>query len=217
MPSLKLPITYAAPRELLDRAKRELAAVPQDELFNSSLHTKSREKWCAGMMGLGYEKCIGPCRVAVNDSDQRQDADLFLDVGGSEFPFQLAEVMEPGRRRGAEYKALAAGDRKGFAYEPDRGRLEGPRWIAAGIEQKKQKHYAGAAELNLLVYANFAAYQLQHAEVVTAARPYLDAFASVWVVTNLWLGSLSVSNALGRIDGWGVIFRPEDYITDEAG
>jgi hypothetical protein len=64
--------------------------------------------------------------------------------------------------------------------------------------------------LSLLVYGNFSAHDLQHAEVKEAARPYLDRFASLWVVSNLWLGSLYVGNDLGRIDGWGIIFTPEE-------
>ena len=191
---MRLNLSYQAPLALLAEAKRELAAVTNEKLFNSSNYEKSREKWCAAMLGLGYETCVAPCRVAVNDSRENVEADLFLDAASREFPFQLVEVMEPGRRRGAEYKALAAGDLKGLKYEPDRGRTEGPQWIAAAIAQKVAKNYAGSAGLNLLVYANFTAHQLQHAEAFEAARPYFPAFASIWVVTSLWLGSLHVAN-----------------------
>ncbi len=214
---MRKEIRYEKPVALLQQAKEEMAAVANHELFNSSTHEKSREKWCAGMLGLGYEKCVAPCRVAVNNSRERLDADLFLEAAGREFPFQLVESMEPRRRRGAEYKALAAGDLKGLAYEPDRGRIEGPQWIAAAIAQKVAKNYAGSKGLNLLVYANFAGHQLGHAQVVEAARPYFPTFASIWIVTSLWLGSLHVANDLGRIEGWGIIFTPEEYAADQAG
>lgn len=127
--------------------------------------------------------------------------------------------MAPDRARGAEYKALAKGEIRGFSYEPERGRIDGPQWIAGGIAKKTAKNYAGAGDLNLnlLVYADFSARQLQYAEVLAAARPHLATFASVWVVTSLWLGSLYVSNGLRRIDGWCTIFTPEEYAADEAG
>ncbi len=208
---------YQPPRPLLDEAKQELAAVDQAKLFNNSKYEKSREKWCAGMLGLGYEKHVAACRVAVNDSRERVDADIWLKTAGRQFAFQVVEVMEPERRRGAEYKALAGGLARGFGYDTERGRIDGPQWIANAVAQKVAKKYADAEQLNLLVYANFSAHQLQHVDVVNTARTYFPAFASIWVVTNLWLGSLNVSNQLGRIDGWGIIFTPEQYLRDQAG
>lgn len=166
---------------------------------------------------LGVRKCVAPCRVAVNKSRERGDADFFLETNLKNYPFQLIEVQEPGRRRGAEYKALAAGKLKGFKYEPERGRTEGPHWIANAVAKKRGKKYAGSMDLNLLVYGNFSAHQLQHSDVVEAARIHVSAFASVWVVTSLWLGSIYVANGLGRIDGWCLIFTPEDYAADKAG
>ncbi len=60
---------FEAPQALLAKAKAEKAAIPNARLFNSSEYEKAREKWCAAMLGLGYEKCIRPCRVAVNESE----------------------------------------------------------------------------------------------------------------------------------------------------
>jgi len=208
---------FELPQALLAKAKVEMAAIPNERLFNSSEYEKSREKWCAAMLGLGYEKAIRRCRVAANESEQRKDVDLYLEAAGREYPFQLVEVMEPGRKRGAEYKGQASRGLRGFGSDPGDARTNGPRWIADRIAQKIGKRYAGASDLNLLVYANFTAHQLQHAEVLSAARPHLSAFASVWVVTSLWLGSLSVRNDLGRIDGWCIIFTPEQYAADNAG
>src|SRR2546426_433090 len=125
----RLQLDYKAPRLLLDEAKAELAAIPQEELFNSSRYEKSREKWCASMLGLGYEKCAASCRVAVNDTRERLDADVFLETDSREFPFQVVEAMEPERRRGAEYRAFAAGTLRSLAYEPERGHVEGSQWI----------------------------------------------------------------------------------------
>src|SRR4051812_24144552 len=99
------PVSFHSSQALMKAAKNEMASVANEHLFNSSKYEKSREKWCAAMLGLGYEKCAAPCRVAVNDSDQRKDVDLLLETEGREYPFQLVEVMQPDRQRGAEYKA----------------------------------------------------------------------------------------------------------------
>jgi hypothetical protein len=198
------------PLALLGEADVEMRGVPQERLFNDSRYQKVKETWCAAMLGLGYQKHVASCLVAVNDSPQRGDVDLFLSTGGRDFGFQLVEVMEPERRRGAEYKGFANGSLRSIPYQPERGRIEGPVWIAEKIKQKVEKNYAGAKALNLLVYLNFSALQIQHADVIDASRPFLDRFASIWVVSNLWLGSLYVGNDLGRIDGWGQIFTPEE-------
>src|SRR5712692_300386 len=72
-------VSFESPQILLETAKSEMAAIPQEKLFNSSEYEKAREKWCAAMFGLGYAKCVRPCRVAVNASDQRKDVDLWLE------------------------------------------------------------------------------------------------------------------------------------------
>lgn len=150
-----------------------MLGVSQERLFNdpNPQFQKWREKWCAAMFGLGYEKFLDPCQVAINATEQRQDADFFVEAAGREHPFQLVEALEPERRRGAEYKEFARGTRHSVPYEPARGHIEGPQWIADCIEKKVSKRYAGASHINLLVYANFPARELQHADVVTAAEP----------------------------------------------
>jgi len=202
-------VRYEAPLALLEQADREMSAIPQDRLFNEAAHRKLTEKWCAAMFGLGYERHVAPCSAAVNDTADHE-ADFFIKVGNREYAFQLVETMQPERQRGAEFKALARGEVRAIPYEPERGHREGPNWIANTIAQKRAKHYSNAAALNILVYANFTARDLQHADVLKAATPDLRTFASVWVLSSLWLGSLYVGNDLGRIDGWGVIFTIEE-------
>ena len=93
-------LRYSLPAALLDEADRELDVIEQVKLFNDSQYQKLREKWCAAKFGVGYEKFLRPCLVAVNDTTERLDADFFVRTDGKEFPFQLAEVQEPERRRG---------------------------------------------------------------------------------------------------------------------
>jgi len=201
-----LKLTFQSPRSLYEEASRELRAVDQAALFNDSRHQKKTEKWCAGVFGIGYERFVDPCQVAANDTDQRLDADFFVQKERRNFAFQLVEAQDPARRRGDEYRTLAFGTVQSIRYEPERGGFEGPNWIASQIAKKAAKNYAQATDLNLLVYANFSARQLQHAALVDATVCYRKSFASIWVITDLHIGALHSTNVLGRIDGWGIIF-----------
>lgn len=211
-------LTYQFPRVLLDQAREEMTAIPNAELFNNSAFQKLREKWCAGMLGLGYELGAAPCLVAVNDSSDHLDVDIYLSSKGLEFPFQLVEAMEPGRLRGKEYKQSESIGLRGFSSSSlEEGRINGPHWIAGKIKQKVEKSYENSEKLNLLVYANFSARQLNYEDVCAVAHPYLSAFASVWVVSSLFLGALSVANELKKVGGWCQIFTPEQYSANDAG
>lgn len=163
-----------------------------------------RERWCAAVFGLGYEQFIGPCRVAIDDADR--DADFVAEIKGREHPFQTVEVLEPGRMRGDEYRQREAGKVRQIPYAPELGSVEGAKLIARQIEAKVVKVYAGAEGLNLLVYANFPAKQLRHADVVSATSPYRNRFASIWLITSYMIGTLhSEKSEIGKIEGWGVI------------
>jgi hypothetical protein len=211
-------LTYQLPRVLLAQAREEMASIPNAELFNNSAHQKLREKWCAGMLGLGYELGAAPCLVAVNESQDNLDVDIYLLSNGLEFPFQLVEAMEPGRRRGQEYKRVESINLQGISSSSlEEGHKNGPRWITEKIKQKVEKHYEASTKLNLLVYANFSARQLEYEDVCTAARPYLSSFSSVWVVSSLFLGALSITNELKKVNGWCQIFTPEQYASNDAG
>lgn len=200
---MRIKLSYKAPRALLAEARDEMVSIKNSQLFNSAKYEKTLEKWCAGMFGIGYEKCSAPCQVTVNTGHERLDADIFMETAGQTYAFQLVEVMEPGRLRGKEYKDSEHGSGRGFSdYELEQGRIEGPRWIAEKIALKAQKNYEKSEELNLLVYQNFSARQISHEEVSEASRPYSSKFASIWVVSSTCLGSLSVLNDLVPINGW---------------
>lgn len=205
---MKHSVKYVDPAVMRDEAEKEMQAVPGERLFNDPQYQKLKERWCAGMFGVGYSKYVQPCEVAINDGAYRADVDFFARAAGKEWGFQLAEVQEPARRRGFEYKQLAAGTMRTFPYEPERGTQEGTRWLADGARRKKEKNYAGSADLHLLLYANFSAQGLTHSALVTDLLPFSTDFASLWVVTSLALCSIFSRPDLGEIrGGWGEI-RP---------
>jgi hypothetical protein len=209
---MKHDIVYSAPADLLGAAEKQMESIPQERLFNDSQYQKLRERWCTGMFGVGYTRYVDPCEVAVNEGAYRADVDMFLRTTGREWDFQIAEVQDPARRRGQEYKKLAERRIRVVPYEPERGSREGIQWLVAGAQKKKEKSYSGGTELNLLLYANFDAVGLEQAALIKALLPFSAHFASLWVVTSLHVCSVFSQPGLGEIkSGWGVVRAIYDY------
>ena len=205
------------PRAVYDEAERQrLAMEPIRYLGNEG--AKLREKWAAGLFGIGYEEHVAPCRVAVNDTKEQVEADFFLETDGPQpHAFQLAEKMDPARKRGDEYREIVAararGESKLFHYDPEEGRRLGADWIAEAVASKAGKCYAGAECLHLVIFANFAAKELQHADLVAATAAFASTFASIWFLTDRHLATLHACADLGNVPGFGQIFPgyPELY------
>jgi hypothetical protein len=208
---MKSRIIYSDPREILGGAETEMEPIPNEELFNSPQYQKLKERWCAGMFGVGYSMFVGQCEVAVNASSYREDVDIFLRAKDREWEFQLAEVQEPGRQRGREYAQFADGKVRTLPYEPERGRIEGPKWLAEGVRKKKEKNYSGSKDMQLLLYANFPAQELEHSEIIKALEQFKSDFASIWVVTSMHVCSIFSPQELGQINGWGVVRSVRHY------
>jgi hypothetical protein len=207
--TLSIPkIEFEDPAIVYDRARQEMDAMDQSELFTAagSRYQKMRERWCTGVFGIGYGRHIRPCRVAVNDTRSREDADFFLEVGDQRFPFQSAECQDPGRRRGDEYRRFATGAPTSMRYEPEKGRTEGPSWIATTIANKIARNYSRVSDLRLLVYANFNAHQLELNDIRIRTRPHEGRFASVWIITNMHLCAVESDAALGGLPEWKAVF-----------
>jgi hypothetical protein len=203
--------SFIAPAEMLAQAESEMEGIPNEYLFNDPAHQKLKERWCAGMFGVGYGKHVATCQVAVNEDRYREDVDFFLRAREANWEFQLAEVQEPGRRRGHEYRQIAKDGPRLFPYEPSRGRQEGPQWLADAAQKKASKRYASSRTLNLLLYANFQAGELQHSDIVASLSRYQVQFASLWVVTSLHVCSVFSDPGLGSVPGWGPSRDVRDY------
>lgn len=63
-----------------------------------------REMWCATHFARAYERYICQCLVRIDEEDSQDDVDFELGVDNQWHLFQVAEVMQPDRRRGDEYK-----------------------------------------------------------------------------------------------------------------
>jgi len=206
-----LNLSFHEPASLLKGVENEMQRVSQEQLFNNPKYQKLKESWCASMFGLGIQKHVSPCEVAINNSNNRLDVDFYLKTPSGIWEFQLVEIQEPGRRRGLLYRQLSTLRRTLIPYEPERGRTEGPGWIANGVERKKAKNYAGKQSLNLLVYVNFTAHNLQYEALVRALSTYSDSFPSLWLVSSLTFCSIFSNSGIREVPGWAVIREISTY------
>jgi len=182
-------------------------AVTDEAFFNDPAHQWLRDLWTAAHYGRAYSKFIDECSLEF-DWDRTHEWDFKLHVTDSVYPFQTTETLEPGRRRGYEYRQIARKERPATVLESwEPGTENGPEWIAAAITRKKKKNYSGVEGLNLLVYANFPAYELEFERVVRACAEEAEIFSSVWVITGNLLGQVSALNhEIGQNQtGWLVI------------
>ena len=210
---MKPMISYLDPAVMLDLAEKEMEPIPRERLFNKPQYQKLTERWCAGMFALGYSKFVSPCEVAVNEVSYREDVDIFIRSANRIWEFQLAEVQDTSRKRGLEYKRLASGAAQIKGWEPARGTRECPLWLASAVRKKKEKCYANSSELNLLLYANFPAIQLEYSTLVQELTSFSVDFASLWILTSDHLCSVFSHSALGQVSGWGSIRNIEHYFT----
>jgi len=200
---------FHKPKELESIFEAKAGSVSPSEFIRKPQHKELKEMWCAVRFGLGYEKFIGPCSISV-DLKENNDADFVVKTDTGEFPFQTRIADLPERRMGDDYKPEPDGTLPTRPYEPERGRIEGPEWIAAAVKEKVQKRYATAKNLNLLIYANFSAHDLDYKAVCDAVREYKDEFASIWVITNHQICSLKASAGLGEIQEFSTIYSQEE-------
>src|SRR5687767_11690053 len=120
------------PDELLARYQEIFEAAGEEAFFRNPKHKKTQEMWCAAHFARGYERHFGSCYVHISDEDEQTDSDFELEVDGKRFPFQVTELMEPGRRRGDEYRGGASG--KTRLEDWSEGTEHGSKWIRDAID-----------------------------------------------------------------------------------
>lgn len=154
-------------------------------------------------------ECRGRCELILNRTcplvcliDTQTDVDFELKIGGVCHPFHITEVMEPGRRRGDEYRngapALRHDDLVG-------GTRNGAAWVCAAIEKKVEKKYAEQANLNRLLYLNFAGRSQQYEILGDTSRDIASQFASVWLLNGNTMCCIRPSSRIQAFEGWLVI------------
>jgi hypothetical protein len=197
---------FLDPTVMFDIVESEKEPIPSDELFNKPQHKPLLDRWRAASFGVGYQKYIAGCKVAMSAPGARED--FFLLANGREFPFQTVSVQEEGRRLGDEY-------RRPPGLTPWRPALgtEGLRWLETGIRKKADKRYARSNDLNILVYMNFNS-SLEWDAVTVALTPFRETFASLWLMAYHLIGTVFSTPDLGSVEkcmGWRKLRAAPDW------
>jgi hypothetical protein len=200
---------FLTPRELKAQLEDAAEGLPPGHFIRKPQYQQLKESWCAAHFGLGYQRHVAPCAVWVN-SAQASDTDFVLQVNDNEFAFQTTLADVPERRMGDDHKPGADGRFPSRPYEPSRGSVEGPAWIADAVRKKVESNYAGSENLNVLVYANFPSDGLDYAATCARVDEVASPFASIWIVTNHQICSVKSFSGLGAVGELRMI-----YDTDE--
>ena len=187
------------PQELYAKHNAARASISSREFFGPK-HQKAREVYCAALFSITYTHGVAPCLVAIEEPDPQNDIDFYLEVQDELFEFQITEVLEPGRRRGDEYKMAQAGSISTQDWQAAHD--HGPEWIRDGIAKKLEAYGGAVAKMNLLVYVNFPAYELEYATVRSVAAAMSAPFSSVWLMTGNAISCIKEGEHLGRVEGW---------------
>ncbi len=195
--------TKYQPAALLEKYKIIRDQISDKEFFCSPKHQKTQEIWCAAHFSRAYERYLAPSYVLIDDSDIQTEVDFDLEVANIAHPFQVTEAMEPGRRRGDEYRYSSPVDARHDDIES--GAEQGAWWIRAAIEKKLDKHYAGSSELNLLVYLNFAGRDQKFNHLRATCQDVARQFASVWLLNGNALCCIQPNPRIHSLENWLVI------------
>lgn len=152
-----------------------------EQFFRQPGLQRLREMWCAARLASGFEDHFGACTVLIDEVDDQRSGDFLISFdGGHTHTFEQTEVQNKGRRRGDEYRSLLPGS---TWLEPFIDVEEAIEQIRLGIGAKAQKRYADQAQLQLLVYVNLSARDLDAAEIARQCATECAGFAGVWLMT----------------------------------
>jgi hypothetical protein len=199
---LEISMKRYRPDDLLARYRQIREGITTEAFFRDPAHKKTQEMWCAAHFARGYESRYGECYVWISDEDEQNDADFYLEIAGTRHPFQVTELMQPGRRRGDEYRNGGGESGKTMFEDWSPGTEQGPAWVLEAIGRKVKKNYAGACQLNLLVYVNFPAYEQRYDRIVEECRAESQAFASVWLLNGNTICCIRGSDWFSETEGW---------------
>jgi hypothetical protein len=130
---------------------------------------------------VDYSALVAPHRIRLS-SESRPDAYAIWRTGSST-PIEITEVMEPGRKRGQEYR----GDR-GWRFDPVvdwHKRINSiPSALREGIQKKERHGYAQGTVS--LVYLNISGQGIRQAETEDAIRAIVAGASKFAAIDVIW-------------------------------
>ena len=194
------------PQELEAHVESQADSVGTKAFLTQRQHNRLREMWCAGRFGRGYESHFGECFVDIDETDEQRDYDFHLLVGSLRLPFQIAEVLDSGRRRGQDYRDYTEDEVAGqLSLLPKGDSAYASARIREALRSKIDKRYAGASSLHILLYLNVNASSVPWASLAEPAAVEAQTFASVWLVTQHLFCCLHGGKQWSGLVGWRAI------------
>jgi len=199
---------FNTPEKLKVLFEAQSENISTSDFIRKPQHKHLKEIWCALQFGLGYEKHVAPCWIAVN-KEENSDTDFILKTESCQFPFQTTIADMPGRRMGDEYKQTQTDSLPNMPSQIG-GLIEGPQWILNAVVGKIEKKYSALHTLNLLVYANFSSFELGYIDTVNALEKHSGKFSSVWIITNSQICSIHTAIGQGAINYYADIYNHKE-------
>lgn len=175
---------WQAPEEMM----RLVEPINSTTLFNQGGLAFLRDAWIAAEFG----RIRKAERVRLVD-DAWPDFELELD--GQNERYEAAEVDDPARRRGDEYR----NNTRGVEHDPVEDWIaraeQTPAWIAEVCQKKADKRYQGRA--NLVIYLNVGEYGIRQKQIEgcfpSATSAVKDHFDAAWILWKakaycVWVG-----------------------------
>lgn len=195
-----------SPSALARLVEEAIGQIGTTAFVTSSKSQRLREMWCAAKFGLGYSNHFEECSIEIESENENREYDFHLVTEKSRLPFQLAEVLDSGRRRGDEYRQSS---REQIVELLNEGPGEGAQYVARRVQEeliaKAGKRYSKPEELHILLYLNLRASSIPWASVAGAAEEAAAPFASVWLVTQDLFCCVHGGTQWHGLVGWRVI------------
>ena len=176
-------LTTAEFSRLATTLRRHMSSV---QFFSDPYAQFAREMWVAARFAIA----IGANRVRLLEDDW---PDFEIESDNHVDQFEVTEVDLPGRHRGDEYKAVAAGQKPRISDDPVEAWIARadliPNALQSAALRKGTKGYPPTA--NLVIYLNIDEWDIRHNEIIASfasqTKPAAAAFRQVWV---LWKSTL---------------------------
>ena len=196
-------MTLYAPLQLSAYVEAQASQVGTLAFLTERRHSRLKEMWCAARFGQGYALRYAPCNVEIEEFDEQREYDFHLHALGQRLPFQIAEVLNAGRKRGDEYRSqsIEAVAELHNASQPLDQHFAIAR-IRDELGAKVRKQYAGASDLHILLYINLHVQSLPWLELQIDLQTTAQTFASVWLLTQDFFSCVHGGNFWQPTNGW---------------
>lgn len=204
------------PHEMLEVVKEDRNTMSGRQMVSGSKTKELRECWVAATFGIGYEKFAGPCKIVVLSGTNFPDFQLIIDK--KSFGFETVMVLKEGRKPGDEYREIEETIEDGGIWmkpvsdgEMTENELSLPKRVREAIQSKLSKYGHGSKSVNLCIYLNIFAPNVNINSIREACKGLEDSFESIWLLSGHHIGTLFISEEtyLVELDGFGA------YETDD--